>query len=999
MIQVDHMATVVYKACQETGDDQVVVKLAKGLLRVERERREWGNISGRRVKPFRRGRASKLVAGYANEFGFWMVDWNRLANCMLAKLDEDGRIKMREKVMRYREKKLKDEGSFENRHFRDTYKDGKFYRPAKIHCVICGGNGHRPRECKYTFDRVKEMMLEEEKVKETKRELSLKGGATCVKNDDSFKRSKIIVKGLEELLIEYKEAFYTEGQEVEFCGIEKCKIMTKRGAKVVQKGAMVPQALRRLLDEHLMDLEKRGILRRSESEWRNPIRALQKPDGSIRLVCNLMKLNDLCEKDPYELRNIREVINSTQGSEYLSVLDLKEGFYGIEIEEDDKKKTAFEYDGRVYEWNSMVMGFKNSPQIMQRVLSKILDKWMNRGVNVYMDDIVIYAKTRNEHDKILEDVLKILIVNKLRVNKKKLQFALGEVELLGVRLNGKEQLPNDIKKNEALVYPAPRNLKELRRFLGLAGWFRGFIKDFATVTTKLTDSLRKASNDWKWTDELDKEFRNVKGALSNMSKITLPDYEKEFMLRTDASNVGIGAVLLQERDGKMMPIQWASKKLTPTETRYGISEKEMLAIFWAVKKFEYDLRGRKFTIVTDHKALENIRTKPNFTNNRINRWIEKIQEFDFEVKYEKAENLVVPDALSRLYETNVSYEPTTEKGKRILEGKLNKHVVVENDKSYWISDNGLKREMPEIDKRKELVEETHVKLLHRGIDACYYEMKKTLYWVGMKKTIENVIKNCGVCCRYNRKNSGGSEFIETKRQMEKVGIDLIDLRNEGKYILVGIDYYTRSLQGELIENKAVETVTEVLRKWCEEYTPEEIITDNGKEFVNEYFSAFCRDNNIQHTKVSIESHKSNGRIERAIKTIREGLLKDQDTLTKEKVKKIIKNYNNTYHTAIGKTPVEAMARDDVSLNIANSKYSYYATRFKKGYRETFVKGQKVLIAKNENIQGVTKNVKGRFLDSGVIIEVCVKDSYLVKNSDGRIVKKRHYDLKRDVHVE
>lgn len=109
----------------------------------------------------------------------------------------------------------------------------------------------------------------------------------------------------------------------------------------------------------------------------------------------------------------------------------------------------------------------------------------------------------------------------------------------------------------------------------MAGWFRGFIKDFASITTKLTDSLRKTSNDWKWTDELDKEFRSVKSALSNMSKITLPDYVKEFILRTDASNVGIGAVLLQERNGKMMPIQWASKKLTPTETRYGISEKEM----------------------------------------------------------------------------------------------------------------------------------------------------------------------------------------------------------------------------------------------------------------------------------------------------------------------------------------------------------------------------------------------------------------------------------------
>lgn len=136
----------------------------------------------------------------------------------------------------------------------------------------------------------------------------------------------------------------------------------------------MPQALRKKLDEHLLDLEERGIIRRSASDWRNPIRAIEKPNGEVRLVLNFMCLNDMCEKDPYELKNIREVIQATQGSNHFTVIDLKEGFYSVEIEEKDKMKTAFEFDGRVYEWNSMVMGFKNSPQILQRIMCKVLEK-------------------------------------------------------------------------------------------------------------------------------------------------------------------------------------------------------------------------------------------------------------------------------------------------------------------------------------------------------------------------------------------------------------------------------------------------------------------------------------------------------------------------------------------------------------------------------------------------------------------------------------------------
>jgi Reverse transcriptase (RNA-dependent DNA polymerase) len=191
-----------------------------------------------------------------------------------------------------------------------------------------------------------------------------------------------------------------------------------------------------------------------------------------------MALNDLVEKDPYEIPTIRDIVRATQGSNWFSVIDLKEGFYHVEIEESDKHKTAFEFDGRVYEWCSMVMGFKNSPQILQRTMNRILDDLRGRGVEVYLDDIIIHSRDHKNHDSLLEEILKRFKENKMRINPKKIQYKQGEVKLLGVVIDGKTQKPLEIKKNEALEYKRPENLKEMRRFLGLVGWFRNFIKGY-----------------------------------------------------------------------------------------------------------------------------------------------------------------------------------------------------------------------------------------------------------------------------------------------------------------------------------------------------------------------------------------------------------------------------------------------------------------------------------------------------------------------------------------
>ncbi|KAF9758262.1 Retrovirus-related Pol polyprotein from transposon [Nosema granulosis] len=229
----------------------------------------------------------------------------------------------------------------------------------------------------------------------------------------------------------------------------------------------------------------------------------------------------------------------------------------------------------------MVMGYKNSPQILQRIMDQSFRSLKGKGVEIYMDDIVIYGKTKEEHDRLCREVISRLAKNNMKLNKSKIQYCKEEVKLLGVTVNGRDIKLSEVKKNEALEFPVPKNVSEVRRFLGLTGLFRDFIKDYAGKTLALTDSLRGKNNNWEWTAEMEQEFTELKKVIQNLGNLKVPDYERKFLLSTDASKSGMGAVLMQKNEkGEWVPVQWSSKKFTPTEVRYGISEKEMYAVFF-----------------------------------------------------------------------------------------------------------------------------------------------------------------------------------------------------------------------------------------------------------------------------------------------------------------------------------------------------------------------------------------------------------------------------------
>lgn len=292
---------------------------------------------------------------------------------------------------------------------------------------------------------------------------------------------------------------------------------------------------------------------------------------------------------------------------------------------------------------------------------------------------------------------------------------------------------------------------------------------------------------------------------------------------------------------------------------------------WALKKLEMYLLGRKTKIITDHKAALWIREKEDFGNARIQRWMETLQCFDFSIEYRKGEEMYEADVLSRLH---------------------------------------IKKETVKITaKQEEIIKQIHEETGHRGIDVTEYALKKHFTtWNGQKSHIKEVLDNCEICVRNKTKQSGGSEFIETERKMQKLGVDILEYDNV--YLLIGIDYYTRFMMGSVLKSKNSKEINEKLVMWFKKLgNPEELIMDEGLEFDNQVIEEMCLNRGIKRHVIAVEHHKGNGRVERLNRTLRDYFRKNDPNKKMDKnelLGRAIATYNETMHSAIKISPQRSM---------------------------------------------------------------------------------------------
>lgn len=771
---------------------------------------------------------------------------------------------------------------------------------------------------------------------------------------------------LNKLIKEYPNVTDNTVKERPPCPLIKCEIKTPEGKRVSVKGKRrFEQSILSKAREELKNLQTSKIISQSNSDWRSPMTPVLKPNGNVRICVNYIALNELVEKVNYETPIMDDLIEKVQGSQWLTVIDLKDGYFQIEIAERDRYKTAFKFDNMIYEWNRMPMGFTNAPGIFQEAMDKLFNDLTDQGVEVYLDDIVIYSKTKKEHERLLKEVFKRFERNNLYINIKKLQLAQKEITFLGRKVNGETQKLLHEGMKDIEDYPRPTNVKSLRRFLGKMNFYSPFIKNMSTIAVPLYEKTGKYAK-FIWTDQMEESFNTLKVELSKTTSLYLPDYKKKFILETDASDTGLGACLMQkDNKNNLVPIRWASRKLSKSEKNYGITEKEFLAIIWGIEYFEYQLKGREFDIITDHIALTSIRTKGDFGNARMNKWIDSIQKHQFTVIYKKGQDMLSADAMSRLYENekeNTSGEEET--------------------------------------KKKAIIKEIHERLLHRGLDSVKHELEQNYRWDNTTKLIQEIIKDCEVCSRNNRKHSGGSELVQTTERLEKTAIDIMKLGEYGMNVLVFIDYYSRLTKLRKLENRTTKEITKKLKEiFYEIGRPKQLNSDNAKEFASKEFFNFMTDNNIEHHLTSVEHHSSNGRVERVIRTIRDAIVKTKSLeMSENKLIDIETKYNDSYHKGIGMTPMRAFNQDDKETKEIISKTNRkYTRRFKKRKREKFIDTQPVLISEKENLKDKGKS-HDRFQNEGIIVRQAGTDSYLVRDNNNNLTKIAHCDLKAKVNA-
>ena len=394
---------------------------------------------------------------------------------------------------------------------------------------------------------------------------------------------------------------------------------------------------------------KDNIIKPSQSPWASPITiAKKKDDPNGRFCTDYRKLNDITKTDAYPLPRIDEIWEQLKEARWFSSVDLASGYWQVEMDEKDKQKTSFTCSLGTFEYNVMPFGLKNAPATFQRLMNDLLREYLYEFTVVYLDDIMIYSKTFEDHLKHLERILTILKEANLMIKLKKCKFCEQEIEYLG-HIAGKDGLKPDPKKIEKIKnLKPPTNLKEVQSIMGLCQYYRTFVQDFSKIAKPIYQLTQK-DKPFHWGKDQQKALDILKEKLTNHPILQYPDYNKQFILKTDASGKGLGAVLSQLNDkGKEVVIEYASRGLRGAERNYPITDLECLAIKWAItERFHKYLIGREFIAVTDHSALKTLMTAKLIKGKRA-RWAMKLQQYTFKIKHRSGKSNKDADALSRL---------------------------------------------------------------------------------------------------------------------------------------------------------------------------------------------------------------------------------------------------------------------------------------------------------------------------------------------------------------
>ena len=670
-----------------------------------------------------------------------------------------------------------------------------------------------------------------------------------------------------------------------------------------------PPAAQETINKLLSEMEEKGIIEPSTAAWLSPIVLVKKPDGSTRMCLDYRTINTHLAADIYPLPRLEELVEMAAGHKYYATLDMKEAYYQITIHEDSRDVTTFSDGISLYRFRKLPFGLSCSPAIFSRQIAQILSPLIKQGwVKNYLDDVILWAPKFDELLSRLETLFKLLSQNGVKLNAEKCHIGHTQVKFLGHIVSEAGCKPDPANVEAVVKMKPPRRVKEVRRFLGMCGFYRKHINNFAKIATPLTN-LTRAQAEFKWTPDCQQAFETLKQKLLHAPVLVRADLDKEFIITTDASNTHVGGVLSQiQNDGSSAAIGYFSRKLKSAETRYSVTDKEALGVVLTCRHFQHYLWNRRFTVITDHQPLVSI-FKKKTKSPRMNRWIIELREYNFEIKYIKGKYNFVADHLSRPVATIHNITEDTILGKtreeirtlqmgeekwkeliRFLEGGLvpkNKsyphgtlsQFTMYKDNLFFCSKQKdgtifFRLVVPKT-LRGEALRNAHEQVGHQGQKKTLNKAEETFFWCNMISDVIDYVKRCPLCQQI--KGSAGlqqtwKELPPVDRPLDRVGIDLTDMvvGSQGhRYVLTVIDHYSRYTRFYPLKSKRADEVVQNLANFIADFgVPAAFCCDNGGEFRAEVFREYCRRNNIQVHYTTPYNPRGNSQTERQHRTLK-----------------------------------------------------------------------------------------------------------------------------------
>ena len=689
---------------------------------------------------------------------------------------------------------------------------------------------------------------------------------------------------MEKIINEFKDVFAEDGA-IGKCESEYFRIRIKPGSKIPQCRPYRQSPARRAeISRQVKDLLEKGLIRESHSPYASPVTLVLKSDGTYRLCLDYRILNESTVDDSHPIPRVQDIFDRCYKSKRFSKLDVKWCYWHFEVHPDDIEKTAFVTEDGHYEWSRMPFGGKNAPAFCNRNLHKCLEDIQN--CEKFFDDINIHGVSWQQHNMCLRRVFEKLRQHKIKLSRDKCVFGAEEIEFLGHVLGNGRIKPQSAKLKAIVEYPQPTNITELQRFLGLANYHRRFINQFAYIAAPLYRLLKKTVP-YVWSDEQNTAFCALKEALSSEPVLALFDPNAKCELHTDASGVGIAAILYQNNH----PIGYYSRRLSDAETRYSTTELECLAVVNATEYFYVYLDGSEFTLITDHQALKWLLGVKD-TRSRLFRWAEKLSRFQFVITHRAGSKMQHVDALSRApletalvsasfaTQANAISDEDMRHWQQLTDLKPTKQMFLDRDIISIKIRNQIKMVVPQ--KRvTDVLNRLHDLSGHPGIARTMLKVKQRFYWPSLEYDVNIYVKSCHQCQLVKpalHRTYGPLTPLETPTStnqlwaMDTIVMGSVAKGTTAKYIQVVIDHHSRYLWAKATKtNTATDAINTLVGIFGEVAKPERILTDNGSNFTSNAFKRFLERNQITHSFTSTYHPQTNGCNEKANDAVAKGL--------------------------------------------------------------------------------------------------------------------------------